>query len=145
MGFDLGALGNHRRSRVDLVRDQLQGTMKTSDKVHIWIMYKVVQQGVGRVLCRLQEWRAWWRGNVFRCSALEGESNYNIGINANLTVSCNCQDRDGSGVIGDLKTHTFEQIWDGPKAAEFRASMARGKLPLSWCSNCCDRKEVRRG
>lgn len=118
--------------------------MKRWDAIQIWIIWRLLHNATAWVLCRLLELRARLRGNVFRCAALAGESNYNISINANATVSCNCQDRDGSGVIGDLKTHSFEEIWAGPKAEAFRASMARGKLPITWCSNCCDRKEVRR-
>lgn len=47
--------------------------------------------------------------NVFYCNALLGQSTYNICINCDMTVSCNCQDYDGSGHVGDLRTHTFEE------------------------------------
>ena len=118
--------------------------MNTWKHIQTWAAYRLYQQLGGWTICRLLELRARVRGRVFHCAALAGESNYNISINADLSVSCNCQDRDGTGRIGDLNTHTFEEIWTGPKAEAFRASMAAGKLPITWCSNCCDRKEVKR-
>jgi len=38
----------------------------------------------------------------------------NIYINCDKTVSCNCQDYDGSAYIGDLLTHTFQGATKGP-------------------------------
>ena len=43
------------------------------------------------------EWTARLKGQRFYCRALAGESEYNLTINCDLTVSCNCQDYDGSG------------------------------------------------
>ena len=118
--------------------------MVSLHRLKVAFTYRIYQQAFGWLICRLLELRARWRGNVFHCAALAGESNYNVSINADLTVSCNCQDRDGTGRLGSLKTQSFMQIWHGEKADAFRRSMASGKLPIMWCSNCCDRKEVKK-
>src|SRR5471030_2386752 len=58
---------------------------------------------VRRAKSRWLEMRAKITGQKFYCSALAGDSEYNITINSDLTVSCNCQDYDGSGHLGDLR------------------------------------------
>ena len=88
------------------------------------------------------EWRARLRGQAFYCSALHGQSDYNITINSDLTVSCNCQDYNGSGHIGDLKTDSFEKVFYGPVAQNFRESLARGKLPITTCTRCGDLRRI---
>lgn len=75
-------------------------------------------------------------GRVFYCNSLHGQSTYNICINCDMTVSCNCQDYDGSGHIGNLRTHTFEEIFRGGKAQQFREALARGEYPVPLCPNC---------
>jgi len=72
----------------------------------------------------------------FFCRALAGESNYNICINSDLSVSCNCQDFDGSGHIGDLRTDTLEQIFHGTVANKFRDTLAKRRFPISACPVC---------
>ena len=72
----------------------------------------------------------------FYCKALQGESNYDICINADMTVSCNCQDYDGFGHIGDLQTETFEQIFRGKIAQRFREHLMVGLLPTPTCRRC---------
>jgi hypothetical protein len=67
-------------------------------------------QGFG--LARM--WRARARGQKFVCEALSGRSEYNISINADMTVSCNCNDQDGAGQLGDLDSHSFGEIFSGP-------------------------------
>lgn len=74
----------------------------------------------------------------FYCRALAGESRYNICINADLTVSCNCQDFDGSGQIGDLNTQTLAEIFDGPVARSFRETLASGNFPVPVCVHCAE-------
>lgn len=74
----------------------------------------------------------------FYCKALAGESNYNICINSDLTVSCNCQDFDGSGHIGDLKFETLYQIFHGATAIRFRTALANGSFPVSQCPACSE-------
>jgi uncharacterized Fe-S cluster-containing radical SAM superfamily protein len=84
------------------------------------------------------------RGQAFYCSALHGQSDYNLTINSDLTVSCNCQDYDGSGHIGDLKQESFEKVFFGPVAQDFRATLARGKLPILTCTRCGDLRRIER-
>jgi MoaA/NifB/PqqE/SkfB family radical SAM enzyme len=109
------------------------------------VILRLFQQGVGWIICRLLELRARLRGNEFYCRALAGNSEYNISINADQTVSCNCQDRDGAGRLGDLKKESFHKIWYGAKASKFRSLLAGGRLPIHWCAKCGDRREVKRG
>jgi len=82
------------------------------------------------------------RGQGFYCSALHGESDYNITVNSDLTVSCNCQDYDGSGHIGDLKKDSFEKIFYGPVAQNFREQLARGKFPIKTCARCGELRRI---
>ena len=77
-------------------------------------------------------------GRKFYCNALAGESEYDITVNSDLTVSCNCQDYDGSGHIGDLRKSTFEEVFFGPVAQKFRDDLAKGKIPISTCARCGD-------
>jgi uncharacterized Fe-S cluster-containing radical SAM superfamily protein len=76
------------------------------------------------------------RGEAFYCNALRGRSDYNICINSDMTVSCNCLDLDGSGHIGDLRVNTLEEIFAGPTAAAFRKSLSRGMIPIRRCLTC---------
>jgi hypothetical protein len=84
------------------------------------------------------EWSARLRGQRFYCRALGGEAEYNLTINCDLTVSCNCQDYDGSGHIGDLNRNTFEEVFFGAAAQRLRRELAQGKLPLKACTRCGD-------
>jgi hypothetical protein len=72
----------------------------------------------------------------FYCSALAGESSYNICINSDMTVSCNCRDHDGSGIMGDFSVSSMQEIFDGPRARGFRTSLADGHLPIPSCAFC---------
>src|SRR2546430_9947420 len=76
------------------------------------------------------EWSARLRGQRFYCAALAGQSDYNITINCDLTVSCACQDYDGSGHIGDLNKNPFKEVVFGPVPQRFRTELAQGQLPL---------------
>ena len=62
----------------------------------------VVSDYVRYALKHFYQLAARLRGQRFYCRALGGESEYNLTINCDLTVSCNCQDYNGSGHIGDL-------------------------------------------
>ena len=59
---------------------------------------------------RWLELKATLTGRKYDCVALASESEYNISINSELTVLCNCQDYDGSGHLGDLRKNSFEEI-----------------------------------
>jgi pyruvate-formate lyase-activating enzyme len=88
------------------------------------------------------EWSARLSGQRFSCQVLEGESEYNLTINCDLTLSCNCQDYDGSGHLGDLNKQSFEEVYRGPVSQRFRESLAKGKLPIKTCTRCGDLKRV---
>jgi len=75
---------------------------------------------------------------IFRCRALAGDSNYNICINSDMTVSCNCQDYDGFGRLGSLDESSLEQIFSGPVATKFRTLLAERKFPIPTCINCAE-------
>jgi hypothetical protein len=61
-------------------------------------------------------------------SRLPANRNTTSPINSDLTVSCNCQDYDGSGHLGDLRKNSFEEIFFGPVAQKFRDDLAKGKF-----------------
>jgi MoaA/NifB/PqqE/SkfB family radical SAM enzyme len=94
---------------------------------------------------RLLELRAKFTGQKYNCIALAGESEYNITINSDRTISCNCQDYDGTGHIGDLKQNSFEEIFFGPVAQKFRDDLAQGKIPIDTCARCGDLQRLKKG
>jgi len=105
-----------------------------------WRISDVIRRG----MVRWFELRARLSGRGYSCSALEGASDYNITINSDLTVSCNCQDYDGTGHIGDLRKNSFKEVFLGPKAKYFRDELAKGKLPIPTCSRCGDLRRLAR-
>src|SRR5437879_171976 len=103
-----------------------------------WKVSDVVRAGLKFYL----EWSARLRGQRFYCSALAGESDYNITVNCDLTVSCNCQDYNGSGHMGDLNKNSFPEVFFGPQAQHLRSELAKGKLPILTCARCGDLKRA---
>ena len=103
-----------------------------------WVVSDVVRKGLKLYL----EWSARVRGQRFYCSALAGESEYNTTVNCDLTVSCNCQDYDGSGHIGDLNKNSFQEVFFSPAAQHLRTELAKGKLPILTCARCGDLKRA---
>ena len=99
---------------------------------------------VRRAKSRWIELRAKIAGQKFYCSALAGESDYNITINSDLTVSCNCQDYDGSGHIGDLRKNSFEEVFFGLVAKKFNDDLDKGKIPITTCSRCGDLRRLKK-
>jgi len=87
-------------------------------------------------LRRLLEWRARLTHRRFSCRALAGTVRDGIFVNSDMTVSCNCQDVDGSGRLGSLRRQRFEEVFAGPVAAGFRRALASGRLPTSRCPAC---------
>jgi len=83
-------------------------------------------------------------GRAFVCDALSGTSQINVCINSDLTVSCSCRDFDGSGRVADLNEDRLEDAFHGPTAAEFRAQLAAGRLPVTACARCWDLRMVSR-
>ena len=72
----------------------------------------------------------------YYCKALNGESSYNLSINSDMTVSCTCEDQDGSGRLGDLTRQTLKEVLTGPVAQDFRDRLAAGELPIPICARC---------
>src|SRR6267378_578814 len=103
-----------------------------------WVISDIVRKGLQLYL----EWSARLKGQRFACRALAGESEYNLTINCDLTVSCNCQDYNASGHIGDLNKNSFDEVFFGPVASRFREELAKGKLPIRSCTRCGDLMRV---
>lgn len=103
-----------------------------------------VSDFIRRMMSRWFAFRAKVTGRGYRCAALEGESEYNITINSDLTVSCNCQDYDGLGHIGDLKKNSFEEVFFGPVATKFREDLAKGIIPIPTCARCGEMQRLTR-
>jgi len=103
-----------------------------------WVLSDYVRNG----LKLYYEWSARLRGQRFYCNALAGHSEYNITVNCDLTVSCTCQDYDGSGHIGDLNKNSFKEVFFSPTARRFREELAKGKLPIKTCARCSDLRRV---
>lgn len=90
------------------------------------------------------EIRALLGQKAFYCRVLSGESTYNLCINSDLTVSCNCQDYLGQGQLGNLYHQTLPEIFDGATATWFRRQLAKGKLPIETCCYCQERQTIPR-
>lgn len=101
---------------------------------------------VSDIIRRVMTWKVHWQakltGRGYYCAALHGESEYNITINSDRTVSCNCQDYEGIGHIGDLRKNTFEEIFRGGVAQKFRDDLAKGIMPIPTCVRCGDLKRL---
>jgi organic radical activating enzyme len=80
--------------------------------------------------------RAFVTGKRFCCDALAGKASYDISINSDLSVSCNCRDLDGAGRLGSLRQNTLEEVFAGPAAKTFRRKLAAGRLPILTCASC---------
>ncbi len=83
-------------------------------------------------------------GKAFTCEALAGDSQVNVCINSDLTVSCSCRDFDGSGRVADLKGDRLADAFHGPVAGIFRRQLAAGTLPTTACARCWDLRMVSR-
>ena len=105
-----------------------------------WRVSSFLRWAVSRWL----EVRAKITGQKYSCVALNGESEYNITINSDMTVSCNCQDYDGTGHLGDLRKNSFEEIFFGPVAQKFRDDLAVGKIPIPTCARCGDLQRLKK-
>ena len=78
------------------------------------------------------------RHRAFFCAALAGDSENNLCVNSDLTVSCSNHDVDGEGHIGDLNRQSMPEILASSRAQHFREELARGWLPTRTCARCCD-------
>ena len=97
------------------------------------------------LMVQYQQLRAKITGRNYYCAALIGESEYGITINSDLTVSCNCQDYDGSGHLGDLRKQSFEEVFYGPVSQKFQAELVKGKIPIPTCMRCGDFRRMDKG
>ena len=95
-----------------------------------------------QTLVHVYETRAKISGRGYYCGALVGDSEYGITINSDMTVSCSCQDYDGSGQLGDLKKNSFEEVFHGPVAKKFQAQLVSGKIPIPTCTRCGDLRRL---
>lgn len=89
-----------------------------------------------KILKATKELNAKLTGKGFYCKALSGMSDYSISINCDMSVSCSCQDHDGSGYMGSLMSENFADIFNGPIAKKNRYKLAGGNLPLLLCTTC---------
>lgn len=90
------------------------------------------------MMVKWHELKAKVTGRGYYCACLAGDSEYGITINSDLTVSCSCQDYDGTGHLGDLKKNTFEEVFHGPVAKKFQEQLLKGKVPIPTCVRCGD-------
>ncbi|MDB6123822.1 MAG: Radical domain protein [Pedosphaera sp.] len=102
----------------------------------------VLSDYIRKALQIYYEMTARLRGQAFYCEVLHGHGEYNLTINSDSTVSCNCQDYDGSGHIGDLNKNSFEEVFFGPVSQNFREDLAKGKLPIPACTRCSGLKRI---
>lgn len=54
-----------------------------------------------------------------------------------LVVPC-CFDKDAQHQLGDLKQHSFRDIWRSPAYRSFRKSLMQGRKNIDICSNCSE-------
>jgi pyruvate-formate lyase-activating enzyme len=105
----------------------------------------IYRQTVMRTLRMFLQARAKLTGRKFRCKALAGEPGLGCYANSDMTLSCNCQDVDGTGQLGSLRQNTFEELFAGEKAMHFRQELAQGRLPLLRCAACFTLETMPRG
>lgn len=54
-----------------------------------------------------------------------------------LVVPC-CFDKDAVHRLGDLKKHSFKEIWKASPYQEFRTSLLKGRSEIDICTNCTE-------
>ena len=95
-----------------------------------------------RMYGMLRRARALATGKRFRCLALEGKGVTDICINSDMTVSCNCRDYDGSGIIGDLEKESWHSVFAENGGRIFREALAEGNFPTTHCPRCRQLRET---
>jgi radical SAM protein with 4Fe4S-binding SPASM domain len=58
-----------------------------------------------------------------------------------LVAPC-CFDKDAAHRLGDLKTHSFAEIWNSPAYRDFRKKLWSGRHQIDICSNCSEGTKV---
>jgi radical SAM protein with 4Fe4S-binding SPASM domain len=56
-------------------------------------------------------------------------------------VPC-CFDKDAHFVLGDLTKNTFQEIWQGDRYRQFRATLLRSRSEIEICKNCTEGTRV---
>ena len=56
-------------------------------------------------------------------------------------VPC-CFDKDAHFVLGDLSKNSFQEIWNGEKYQNFRASLLKSRSEIEICKNCTEGARV---
>jgi len=97
---------------------------------------------IRKILTVFFQFKAKLTNKRFYCDVLTGKSDYNLVINSDMTISCNCQDYYGTGHIGDLRINKLSEIYNGSIAKEFRKKLAKGILPILTCSRCSGLKWI---
>lgn len=97
---------------------------------------------IRKLLTKKLEFSAKRQNKVFSCRVLSGTAEYNLAVNSDMTVSCNCQDFDGAGKLGNFEENSLEEIISSEKASTFRKILASGRLPIENCSRCVDLQMV---
>jgi pyruvate-formate lyase-activating enzyme len=69
---------------------------------------------------------------------LSGTSGYNLSVNSDMSVSCNCQADGGEGRLGNLRECDLAGILSGPVANRFRQALANATLPIRTCAQCSE-------
>ena len=81
------------------------------------------------MMVRWFELRARITGRAYYCSTLAGQEDYNLTVNSDLTVSCCCQDYDGSGDIPAICVKTrLRKFISGRWPSGFATNWRRGKF-----------------
>ncbi len=86
--------------------------------------------------------KAQWCRQGFICNSLQGRAEFGVCVNSDLTLSCGYRDLDGSGHVGDLHEHSFEEVFLGPTAQSFREQLAVGRVPTPNCTRCMHLRAV---
>jgi radical SAM protein with 4Fe4S-binding SPASM domain len=58
-----------------------------------------------------------------------------------LVVPC-CFDKDAQHQLGNLKTESFKEMWQGNKYQNFRSSVLRSRSEIDICKNCTEGTKV---
>lgn len=58
-----------------------------------------------------------------------------------LVVPC-CFDKDAQHQLGDLKTESFKEMWQGEKYKNFRSAVLRSRSEIDICKNCTEGTKV---
>ena len=73
----------------------------------------------------------------YMCKVLSGLSKYDLSINADMSVSCNCILRE-CGKLGDLRKQTLLEIFDSDEVRKIREDLYNGYLLTMSCAARCN-------